>query len=118
MNKIRPMRNYEIFTALCIDCNEEEVESRQLPIPLRCNICEMKFREEQKKRETTAQIEETLKIISKGQERSRNNPVTPENCKFCNSKRVGIQEQIVYFQCKTIYDYTTKIPVWNKKCNG
>jgi DNA-directed RNA polymerase subunit RPC12/RpoP len=37
----RPFRNYSVYAAACVDCGEE-VESRELPVPLRCAKCQIK----------------------------------------------------------------------------
>lgn len=37
----RPFRDHEVFAAACVDCGQE-VESREMPVPLRCPGCQAK----------------------------------------------------------------------------
>ena len=41
MKSSRPYRAYEVYASPCIDCGEE-IESREMPVPLRCPGCQIK----------------------------------------------------------------------------
>lgn len=39
----------------------------------------------------------------------------PEECKFCSSPRIGIQERRVYFKCGSVADFSGEVLTW-KEC--
>lgn len=41
MNATRPFRSTDIFASPCVDC-KSEVESVELPVPLRCPSCQIR----------------------------------------------------------------------------
>ena len=113
MKPVRPFRAKSTYASYCISCGTE-LEQSTLPIPLRCISCESKL-------SNAKEVENTLKAIAQEQEKSRQEPVIifPENCKFCGSKRVGIQERRIYFQCKSVLDFSGgHEPLWIANCIG